>query len=249
MMQSVDQSPDRVTVSSQVKLVEEISYVMQGDTPLVRAVMAAMQNAINGVTPLPQEVMTMPGMSGWRYRIFINELVRQVANPAYLEVGSWAGSTLCSAICGNTLKATAIDNWSEFGGPSQTFFSQVARHVSPNIRLSILNSDFRQVRWDAIGEFNIYLFDGPHSFEDQCDGLLIAQPALSEDFVFIVDDWNHEHVRNGTYEALNRLSIDCALRLEIKTSLNGTQPTLCMEKSEWHDGYLIAVCKKQRIAA
>jgi hypothetical protein len=244
MLQSVNQSNDKVMVSSQIKLVEEISYVKNNDTPLVLAVMTAMQVAINGETPLPREVLSMQGMSGWRYRIFINELVRQVANPAYLEVGSWAGSTLCSAIYGNTLSAMAIDNWSEFGGPSQIFFTQVSKYVSSNIRLSILNSDFRQVRWDAIGKYNIYLFDGPHSIEDQCDGIVIAMPALTDSFIVIVDDWNYEHIRNGTYEALNKVSANCDLRIEIRTTLNGEQPTINMEKSEWHDGYFIAVCRK-----
>jgi hypothetical protein len=243
-MTPIDQSPGMVTVSSQTKLVEEISYVKQRDTPLVLAVMEAMQQAINGSTPLPTDVLTMQGMSGWRYRIFINELVRRVNNPAYLEVGSWAGSTLCSTICGNTLTAMAIDNWSEFGGPSQTFYSQVSKYVSPSVKLSTLNSDFRQVRWDAIGKFNIYLFDGPHSFDDQCDGIEIAMPALSDEFIVIVDDWNYEHVRNGTYEALNRIHVDCDFRLEIRTTLDGKQPTINMERSEWHDGYFIAVCKK-----
>jgi len=203
-----------------------------------------MQQAINGATPLPADVLTMQGMSGWRYRIFINELVRRVSNPAYLELGSWAGSTLCSTICGNSLTAMAIDNWSEFGGPSQTFFSQVSKYVSPNVKLSILNSDFRQVRWDAIGTYNIYLFDGPHSFDDQCDGIQVAMPALSDEFIVIVDDWNYEHVRNGTYEALKRIAVDCDFRLEIRTTLDGKQPTINMERSEWHDGYFIAVCKK-----
>ena len=35
-------------------------------------------------------------------------------NPKYLEIGSWAGSTVCSAIYGNKVKALCIDNWLKF---------------------------------------------------------------------------------------------------------------------------------------
>lgn len=38
--------------------------------------------------------------------------------------------------------------------------------------------------------------------------------------------------------------VDCDFRLEFRTTLDGKQPTINMERSEWHDGYFIAVCKK-----
>ena len=110
--------------------------------------------------------------------------------------------------------------------------------------MSILNSDFRYVRWDAIGQYNIYLFDGPHSFEDQLEGIEIAMPALADEFILIVDDWNQDHVRNGTYEGLKKSCLECDFRLEIRTSLDNSQPTVNRERSEWHNGYFIAVCRK-----
>lgn len=236
---------DKVTVSSSVKLIERIEYVKYRDSPLVNAVMGAMQEAINGKTMLPSDILTMPGMSGWRYRIFINELIRRMNAPAYLEVGSWAGSTLCSAICGNSLQAMAIDNWSQFGGPNNVFFLQLSKHVSPKVRISVLNSDFREVNFEALGKYNVYLFDGPHAYEDQYDGIVLVQPALQDDFVLIVDDWNLEQVRNGTCDALNNAAIEADLWLEIKTTADGTHPTIQGERSEWHDGYFMAVCRKK----
>ena len=46
---------------------------------------------------------------------------------------------------------------------------------------------------------NIYLYDGPHHFEDHFDGIKLVQPALEKKFILIVDDWNWDQVRNGTY--------------------------------------------------
>ena len=77
---------------------------------------------------------TIEGMSGKLYRFFINTLVRQLGDAAYLEVGSWAGSTLCSAIHDNKVRAVAIDNWSQFGGPKDLFFKNLRTFTTPGAR-------------------------------------------------------------------------------------------------------------------
>ena len=65
-------------------------------------------------TKLSDEIKFMPGMSGKKYRYFINNFVSQTDNPRYLEIGSWTGSTVCSALYGNAAKAVCIDNWLKF---------------------------------------------------------------------------------------------------------------------------------------
>src|SRR5437868_2345370 len=66
-------------------------------------------------------IYAVEGMSGLKYRYFINRLVGSVPDARYLEIGSWAGSTLCAAIHGNTVTAVAVDDWSQFGGPKEHF--------------------------------------------------------------------------------------------------------------------------------
>ena len=82
-------------------------------------------------------------MSGQKYRTFINLFVHSSPNPRYLEVGSWAGSTAVSALYGNQVKAVCIDNWSQFGGPRDKFFANIAMALSPEIDFSFLEQDFR----------------------------------------------------------------------------------------------------------
>ena len=47
----------------------------------------------------------------------------------------------------------------------------------------------------SLGTFNVYLFDGPHAYQDHYDGLVHAAPALTRQFILIIDDWNWEPVR------------------------------------------------------
>ena len=192
-----------------------------------------------------QGIYSIDGMSGKKYRFFINNLVRTVANPRYLEVGSWAGSTLCSAINGNNVIAVAIDNWSEFGGPKAAFTANVQRFQTPDAKVYFYEADFRRVDYAGMTtKFNIYLFDGPHEERDQYDGLALAVPCLEKQFVFIVDDWNWERVRSGTFAAIQKCNLNVLFSAEIRSTLNNSHPAVAGKDSDWHNGYYIAVLEK-----
>jgi hypothetical protein len=215
---------------------------------LVAAVEAALATAVlSAEIDASAPFYAIAGMSGRRYRLFINRLVQSLPNPAYLEVGSWAGSTLCSAISGNSLHAVAIDNWSEFGGPKAAFMQNVQRCVSPGANVCFLEGDFRAVDYSSLGVFNIYLYDGPHEQIDQFDGIALALPALSAEFVFIVDDWNWDRVRAGTFAAIRDTGLSVVYAAEIRTTLDGSHPENAFGHSDWHNGYYISVLRKPEI--
>jgi hypothetical protein len=221
-----------------------IRHFLPGKMLTLDAVKTAFTDALAGKGKLPQHLIEMEGLSGIKYRTFINNLVGNLANPRYLEVGSWSGSTLCAAISGNDVTACAIDNWSQFGGPMDKFFYNLSRNCSPQTRVSIVNSDFRRVNFASLGKFNIYLFDGPHAFEDQRDGLMMALDCLDDEFVFIVDDWNWEAVRQGTMTAIALAGLPVMWSVEIRSSDDNTQPAAMGHTGDWHNGYFIALLKK-----
>lgn len=175
-------------------------------------------------TKLPEPILNMPGMSGRKYRSFINSLIGSMPSPRYLEIGCWAGSTACSAIFRNKLSVVCIDNWSEFGGPKDAFFANTKTVLGPDVHFKFIEADFRSVDFGSLGPFNVYMFDGPHTTKDQFDGVLLAQPALEQQFILIVDDWNWPQVREGTTTALNQLGIKPTFVLEIKTTQDDTCP-------------------------
>jgi len=216
----------------------------QSDSPLVRALTQAFEQVAGDATRLTEAVETMEGMSGRRYRRFINFLISQLPHARYLEVGSWMGSTLCAAIHGNRLRAFAIDNWSMFGGPLQQFLGHVAACEVADVELNILTADFRAVDFNSIGRFNVYLFDGPHEYQDQYDGVHRAQPALDEEFVLIVDDWNWPAVRAGTLDAVRDLGLEVLHAIEVRTTMDDSHPVIARQHSDWHNGYWLAVLRK-----
>lgn len=204
----------------------------------------AMTRAISENGKINQEILSLFGMSGKKYRYFINNLIESIADPRYLEVGVYMGSTLCSAMYGNNLKAFAIDNWSTDNAAATQFFENIARFRTPEVRVSFLDSDFRAVDFSSIGKFNVYLFDGPHSVDDHVDGICVAMPALDDQFVLIIDDWNWADVRTGTFEAIRKVGLRLDFVAEIRTTLDESHPLVAGGDSDWHNGYFIAACTK-----
>ena len=213
-------------------------------SPLIPYVKRAFAQAFAGEGTLDPGVLTMDGMSGRKYRLFINNLIKTIPNPRYLEVGSWAGSTLCSAINGNAVTAAAIENWSQFGGPRDAFVANLAAFRSSSSEVRVLEQDFRTVDYTSIGAFNVFMYDGPHSPEDQYDGIALARPALDAEFVLIVDDWNWQEVRLGTARAIEQLDLSMEYSLEIRSSLDNSHPEVGFQHSDWHNGYFISVVRQ-----
>jgi hypothetical protein len=228
--------------------------IAEFETPAACSLVALVREAFrmslvdrSGVDP---GVLAIDGMSGRRYRHFINNLIGMIPDAHYLEIGTWSGSTLCAAINGNAVKATAIDNWSQFhawaeiGGPKTMLKENLKRFRTGQAYVSLIESDFRAVDYGALGPFNVYLFDGPHDRIDQYDGLRLPQPCLEQDFVYIVDDWNWASVRNGTRAAIESVGVTVLYSLEIRSSLDDSHPTPSRQDSDWHNGYCIAVLRK-----
>jgi Methyltransferase domain len=190
-------------------------------------------------------VLDLEGMSGRNYRHFINNLIGSLPDARYLEVGCWAGSTACAAMDGNKVTMLCIDNWTEFGGPKDVFFANIEATRTPNVQFAFLESDFRHVDFRQVNKYNCYLFDGPHERKDQYDGLMLALPALDEEFVFLVDDWNWTPVREGTMEAIETAGLKVKTSIELRTTQDNSHPELFGKHSDWHNGYFLSVLEKR----
>jgi hypothetical protein len=205
----------------------------------------SLDRALANIGGAPDFVRAMDGMSGQKYRTFINNLAGSHLDARYLEIGSWQGSTAAAALYGNSVKALCIDNWSQFGGPKSAFFANIerVRSQSPAVDFRFIESDFRRMDYTSLGRFNIFLFDGPHEELDQYDGIMAARSALDESFVLIVDDWNWRQVRLGTFRAIRDARYSIASSIEIRTTLDNSHPPVAGKDSDWHNGYFIAVLR------
>ena len=136
-------------------------------------------------------------------------------------MGSWHGSTACSVCYQNKVKLTCIDDWSQNfikgKDPEFEFKKNIKTILNTNSDLTFIKKDFRKVDYTDIGKHNIYLYDGPHQLEDHFDGIKLIQPALEDEYILIVDDWNWNQVRRELYLQLIN-SLNTISKLEIRTT-------------------------------
>lgn len=216
------------------------------DHPFGKQLKLTYVNANSDKCVLPEWISRMPGMSGSKFRSFLNQLVSNQIDARYLEIGSWKGSTACSALYGNQAKIVCIDNWSLFGGPRNDFFENTGRCISDETEFSCIETDYREIDFSELGPFNIYFYDGPHDEWNQFHNLIAVQIALDEQFYLIVDDWNWPEVRAGTKRALKQLGTHLTAFMEIRTSGDNKHAEKPHgPESDWHNGYFVAACKKK----
>ncbi len=203
----------------------------------------AFQNAENGVSKITNHIVSMEGMTGTKTRHFYNNLLN-MPDARYLEIGTWKGSSVCSAMCNNKAKVVCIDNWSEFGGPKNEFLSNFNAYKGENEAYFIESNCFK-VNVSKLPKFNIYMYDGNHDEESHYNALVHFYNCLDDTFIFIVDDWDWEHVRKSTLSSIQRLKLNVLYEREIITAntpnkvINGGTG-----KNHWWNGIYVGILQK-----
>ncbi len=212
---------------------------------LGKAVRDAFQDAMAMRGRLREEAFKVNGFSGKKFRLLLNNLMSEVPDPRYMEIGLFHGASFCSALFKNKLRAVGIDNWTEYNGKRQVFENNLNAFKSELADIEIIEKDFRKVDYTAIGKYNILFYDGSHSEKDQYDGIKIPQPAMDDTYIMIVDDWNWDRVRKGTFDALRDAKANIEYSIEVRTTFNNENlPLVNGLNSEWHNGTIVAVVSK-----
>ncbi len=203
----------------------------------------AFENAEKGNSKITDEILNMEGMSGIKTRHFYNNLLNK-DDARYLEIGTWKGSSVCSAMCGNKANVVCIDNWSQFGGPKNEFLINFANYKGEN-EARFIEQDCYKVDISQLPKFNIYMYDGNHSKDSHYKALVHYYTCLDDIFIFVVDDWNWKDVRDGTYQSFKQLNLSIMYEKEIKTTNDNTHPPIGSEKQkQWHNGIYVAILNK-----
>ena len=192
---------------------------------LKKAIIQADSNMSN----ISDAIKQIDGMSGMKTRHFLNNLLNMPGGDVrYLEIGSWKGSSLCAAMYMNSANIVCIDNWSEFGGPRDEFLNNMETFRGQNT-VRYIEQDSWTVDVSTLPSFNMYMYDGEHSQEGHTKALTHYYPCLDDTFIFVVDDWNWEKVRTGTFDAIKALGLKIDCRFDILPSKDGY--------SEYRDGW------------
>lgn len=162
------------------------------------------------------QILSIPGMCGETTRHLYNNIC-SLKDYNLLEIGCWKGaSTIAAAYNNNSLKATIIDDWSEFGGPRFEFTKNISKYI-PNHPLQIINEDcFRLKSTLQFSLYNIFIYDGPHNINDHENAITSFWKYLSNICIIVVDDWKWNDVKQGTLNGLKKVNAHIVRQWELK---------------------------------
>ena len=184
---------------------------------LVNHVQKAINNSLLDKSNLPIELIIKKGFSGSRFRHFMNN-IGNIKNGKYLEIGVYSGSTFLSVLYNNNINAIAIDGWNDtlsiLGDEKNPFLQNIKNLFLSDLKQYMGNNNvtvFEKNSWEvdifsilnySEGKINIYFFDGGHDMEDHFMSIVYYNNILDDVFIFIVDDWNINYIRDATYAGL-----------------------------------------------
>ncbi len=149
---------------------------------------------------------------------------------AYLEVGTFQGKSLLSAMLNNPERPVyAVDNFSEFTDTNclDTTLSNLRRYGLEG-KVTFHDGDFRKVftRAHVPHPVGMYFYDGAHDEESQYEGIRLAEPLLADEALVLVDDWrlaadSGSYAEAGTLRAMADSPHDWRLLYQLPARRNG----------------------------
>lgn len=168
------------------------------------------------------KLCAIPRMSTFAISALINQAVSLMsAESCFVNIGVWNGFTFLSGLVGNESKTCiGVDSFVEFGGPRREFLERFEEFKSPHHRF--FDADFRRYLSEIHkGGMGVYIYDGPHEYEDQLDGLKLAEPFFSDGCLIFVDDTNWESPRKATLDFVAESRHQYTVVIDVRTPGNG----------------------------
>jgi predicted O-methyltransferase YrrM len=124
---------------------------------------------------------------------------------AYVEVGTYRGTSLIAAMLANPGTFVALDNWSMGDGSREQLDLNLARFGLTGAEF--LEGDaFETLRSGALEDrtVGVYYYDNGHEYEQQLDGMRLIEPYLASPALVIVDDTDWERVERAVDDYLEQ---------------------------------------------
>jgi predicted O-methyltransferase YrrM len=182
---------------------------------------------------IPAEyIEKLTGLASPKVWHLLNNLAAQAEN--YLEIGTYMGSSLMAALYDNGhVSAVAVDNFCMKPHTRGHFFKN-----TDHLKFTFIEQDCFTINPSIFKTgFDLYFYDGRHNYEDQFKALTHFYPAMKNEFVFMVDDWNNGPVKAGTMDAIQYLNLEVVEMVERHHST-------MKDKENWWCGVAVFKLKK-----
>lgn len=172
----------------------------------IKAIKEAIEKAKSHQSKMDETAWSVPALSSLKIRHLMNNL--GAISTKYLECGVHIGGLFCSTIANNSLlTATANDSFaSDETGEIKyepQFRANVTKCLPDNTIFTFRKGDtFEIPPMHVPSGIDLYLFDADHSYESQRKAMTHFLPAMADEFIVCVDDYDWSDVSRGTQDGL-----------------------------------------------
>jgi hypothetical protein len=181
-------------------------------------------------------ISKLDGLSSPKVWHLLNNLCS--GSSSYLEVGCFKGSTLLASLYKNPVYAFAIDNFIMSPTTRHEFFKNTEGANFEFYEGDSFSFDVKKIK----KPIDLYLYDGGHSGEEQYKAITHFAGALSDEFVFVCDDWDLSKMKTCSLSAIRDLGFTLVEMHELKGHTLGT---LEQRKAGWWGGIGVLRVKKK----
>ena len=174
--------------------------------PLLPASLLAQSQAnelprLPAIKAIPKECR---GLSGLKFRQYVQYLVKNLNEGSYLEVGIFKGYTILNTAVRTRTPHIAVDDFSQFDkdGQNKAIFLKGAEGLDHISLFDMHYEDYFASLDNNKRDVGVYFFDATHDYRSQFMGIALATKTLLPGAIVLVDDANYHHVRYACYDLL-----------------------------------------------
>lgn len=204
---------------------------------LIEIVKTSIEKGARFESKITPEVAQLRGMSSAKIRHTLNNLL-SFGPCRYLEIGTWAGSTLIPSMFGNDVEAMAIDNFSQFGPDQEVDGFDAKKVLYANIAkflpdrkynsLKVCECNCFQLMPEEMIKANVFMYDGNHDEPSTRKAIVDFGKKCAKPFILVVDDLElATSVREGIDNAMKFFKVHQSWELK--------------KNEDYHEGLFIAV--------
>jgi hypothetical protein len=207
----------------------------------IELIKAAIEKADNLQSKMDEVAWSVPALSSLRIRHLMNNL--GAISTRYFECGTHVGGLFSSVLRNNPniISATANDSFAS-DEQGETFEQQFNDHLQ---RYLLLTTGYRFLKCDTFsvdpsaifGPIDLYLFDADHSYESQRKAVTHFLPAMADEFIMCIDDFDWNEVSTGTRDGLK----DAGVEILFEKIFKGNNH----DNDSWWNGFAIFLLKKK----
>jgi hypothetical protein len=180
--------------------------------------------------------MNIDGMTGIKIHHFCNNILN-TDDSRYLEICCWKPSSVYWAMYNNNAKILCIENYNKSADAKNEFLNNLNKFKGNN-EVIFIESNCFELDISKLSKFNIYMYVGIRTELAHYNALFYYYNCLDDIFIYIVDNWYWQKVRDGTNKVIKDLN------LKILYEKNIIKSNYIATPDKWMYGIYIVLLQK-----